>query len=202
MGKARISKQDFSKTKKATEDLESPTLEEEDEDSPMSRIVMVPAVVEVARGPKPEGDDGGDDSLDNKSSKDDSSLVEDSLEDNDDGTSKEKKAQVQKFRDLTATHQTSPPSSHKKMYLPTQKNSPDKGRVTKNILPSPRKESLEDNSILNIPSTQGLMKGQKGVAIFFLKQEALQRQKQNESSERRRNKGVRVLNKTSEEIKQ
>jgi hypothetical protein len=46
------------------------------------------------------------------------------------------------------------------------------------------------------------MKSQKDVDIFFLKQDALLRQRQKESGERHINKGVRDLNKTPEEIRQ
>jgi hypothetical protein len=73
------------------------------------------------------------------------------LEDKDDSTSKKKKARVKEFLELTATHQTLPPSSCKQLFLPMQNNSPDKIRFTKKLSLSPLKKSLEDDSILNIP---------------------------------------------------
>jgi hypothetical protein len=192
-------------------------------DSPLSRIVNTPALVEVARVSKPEGDDGSkddsssaedtdgsenknDDGTSTKkrahSSDKDSSSAEDTdnPEDDEDVTSKKKRAQSAKFRKLTATHQPSPPSNRKKVPLPTHKNGPGKTGVTKRLSRLPQKKSMDDDSILNIPVVQGRMKSQKEVDIFFHQQEALQRQKQNESADRRRNKRARDKM-TTEEIK-
>jgi hypothetical protein len=61
---------------------------------------------------------------------------------------------------------------------------------------------MEDETILNILTIPGPMKGQKEVAMFFQKQAAEERQSYKECAERRRNKEERNLNKTTEEIRQ
>ncbi len=182
--------------------LETESLSESN--NPMSRIVDLPPKVPFAKASGTEGDGGGDDSSDDEGDDSSDSTVVESSEDN---KKKAKQIQMEKLNELAKSHQHSPTTGSRKRAhhtLPTHNDSPGKKRPIKkrSLSVDFRVSDDDDDSILNIPLSQGGFKSQKDVDIFFQRQAAELRQKQKASAERRRNKDPRDLNKTPEEIKE